>query len=76
MVPGTVRWTLLSPINSRPGGRIISCMKREVSNSILAALYAHFRVWRDQRAQRRQSLRQYRLTMRAARRLQRGRFLA
>jgi len=36
-------------------------MKYEPSNSILASLYAHLLVWRDQRARRRRSLRQYRL---------------
>jgi hypothetical protein len=40
------------------------------------AIYAYIRMWRDQRAQRRQSLRQHRLTMKAERRLQRGRFTA
>ncbi len=51
-------------------------MKRTVPNSMFEAIYAYIRMWRDQRAQRRQSLRQYRLTMKAERRLQRGRFTA
>jgi hypothetical protein len=74
---GTVRWALLSPyqFQARRTHNLLY-MKREVSNSILSAFYAHVRVWRDQRAQRRQSLRQSRLMMRAARRLQRDRFLA
>ena len=44
-------------------------MKRAISDYILASLSFQLRVWLEQRAKRRQSLRIYRLTTRAARKL-------
>ena len=44
-------------------------MRAEASNSFVQSLYAQFREWLEQRARRRQSLRQSRLTLRAERKL-------
>jgi hypothetical protein len=42
----------LNPYEFQRGRRMIANMKRDVSSSILASLYAHFRVWRDRRGRR------------------------
>ena len=44
-------------------------MDRESLASFLAVMYEYVRTWFNQRSKRRQSLRLYRLTTRAARRL-------
>ena len=67
LVPQYSQTFLALPIGLRRTHNLF--MHAGMPDSILTSLYAYLRVWLEQRAKRRESLRVYRLTARAARRL-------